>query len=249
MATLQDLLDLLPDNTTGAISAADVRFIITTLWEADQTEMAARLAAQAAALSFPFGYIELVTDPPVVPEDEGIVSWNPTESTLNIQTHFPGVVIQAGQELVARVRNNSGADIPNGTPVYVSGAQGDRPNIAPAAAGVELQENRTLGMTTGDIARNTEGVVTLVGIVNDLDTSAYEVGDLLYLDTTPGSMSTTKTRTFIGMVLRKHNNQGKIGVRVVPPPQVDELASALIADETSLIRAALDQYLTDKGLI
>lgn len=33
MTTLEDLLELFPDNTTGAIGAADVRTAITALWE------------------------------------------------------------------------------------------------------------------------------------------------------------------------------------------------------------------------
>lgn len=33
MATLDDLLALLPDNNTGAIDAADLRYIVTELWD------------------------------------------------------------------------------------------------------------------------------------------------------------------------------------------------------------------------
>lgn len=48
MTTLDDLLDLLPDNTVGAITAGDLRTIVTELWNND-VGLAARISALETA--------------------------------------------------------------------------------------------------------------------------------------------------------------------------------------------------------
>lgn len=49
MATLAELLALLPDNTTGEISAADLRAVITGVWDEAATATAA-LQGEVTAL-------------------------------------------------------------------------------------------------------------------------------------------------------------------------------------------------------
>lgn len=54
-STLDDLLDLLPDNSTGEISALDLRVIVTDLWARDdaaETRIAALEAASSGGDSF-----------------------------------------------------------------------------------------------------------------------------------------------------------------------------------------------------
>ena len=50
-----------------------------------------------------------------------------------------------------------------------------------------------LGFTTQDIANGAEGKITISGLINNLDTSAFSAGDTLYLSsTTAGSFTTTE---------------------------------------------------------
>lgn len=48
---------------------------------------------------------------------------------LNVCTDIAGSIIQVGEELQCKVVNKSGVKLLNGTPVYVSGAQGNRPKV------------------------------------------------------------------------------------------------------------------------
>lgn len=53
MATLAELLALLPDNTTGEIDAADMREIVTALWESTPTGTTAQRPA-APSTGYPY---------------------------------------------------------------------------------------------------------------------------------------------------------------------------------------------------
>ena len=47
--------------------------------------------------------------------EEGHLHWDGDEGTLSVGMPGGNVTLQIGQEFLVRVRNNSGADIPNGT--------------------------------------------------------------------------------------------------------------------------------------
>lgn len=150
----------------------------------------------------------------------GQLSWNTFEGTVDVFTDVPGTVIQVGQELLVKVRNDSGATIPNGSVAYISGSQGNRPKVWLADASNVPSTNRVMGLATDDILQNGDGYVTIAGKVNDLNTSIYAEGDTLYLsDTTPGAYTTTPPTgsscpLVIGIVTRAHTTQGSILVSV-----------------------------------
>jgi hypothetical protein len=99
------------------------------------------------------------------------------------------IALQIGQEEWTRVRNVSGATIPNGSVVYVNGANSGLPTIALAKADA-LGTANVRGIATHDIANNSNGFVTRGGVVNGLNTNAYAAGTLLYLSaTTAGAMT------------------------------------------------------------
>ena len=60
---------------------------------------------------------------------EGRLQWNNEDGTLEYGLAGGNVNLQIGQEIVVRVTNKTGTDIPDGSAVYVSGAQGQRPTI------------------------------------------------------------------------------------------------------------------------
>jgi hypothetical protein len=119
---------------------------------------------------------------------EGLIYWDATDKTLLADMEAAGVKLQIGQEQYIRGVNKTGAQIDNGTVVYISGAQDNRPSMAPASAWVHEHASHTLAMATHDVPDNQEGYFTTFGLVRDLDTSAYSAGDVLWLATgTPGS--------------------------------------------------------------
>jgi hypothetical protein len=113
--------------------------------------------------------------------------------------------------------NKTGSTIPNGTPVFRSGAQGNRPTIAPAIATSEVT-SQVIGLTTQDILDNQEGYITNFGIVRGVDTRTYTVGSSVYLSaSTAGGMTSVSPTTpnynsYIGVPLNSTVN-GSILVR------------------------------------
>lgn len=116
-------------------------------------------------------------------EEVGTLCWNPEDDTMNIQ-HSNGVVQQVGQELYAYVRNGTANTIINGTAVRFDGAEENgtsRLLVAPFLADGSYPSLYGLGIATSDIEPGADGKVTVWGKVRDLDTSAWNVGDILYV--------------------------------------------------------------------
>jgi len=131
--------------------------------------------------------------------------------------------------LLLQVRNNSGATLTKGTVVYINGAVGQLPTVAKALATSDATSAQTQGLITSDISNNSNGYVTIVGLVTDIDTSAYSDGQQLYLSgTTAGAMTATKPYApihlvYVGVVIHAHPTQGKIQVKVQNGYELDEL--------------------------
>jgi hypothetical protein len=146
---------------------------------------------------------------------EGRVWYDSTTKALSVYDNFSGTSIQLGKELIVDVRNNSGTTILNGQVVYVGGATGQNPTIALARAD-NLSTAQIIGVATHDIANNTNGKITILGIVNDLNTSAFSDGQQVYLSaSTAGALTATPPTspnfvTFVGYILHSHVSQGKL---------------------------------------
>ncbi len=140
---------------------------------------------------------------------------------------FPTLL--SSDNLVAVVRNQSGATMTAGTIVYISGATGNKPLISKALATGDSTSAQTYGFVQSNITNNADGYVVVIGNINDLDTSALTEGQQLYLSgTTAGTYTTTKPYApihlvYVGIVLRSHPTQGIIGVKIQNGFEMDEL--------------------------
>jgi len=152
---------------------------------------------------------------------EGRVWYDSTDKALSFYDDHSGTSIQIGKELVIDARNNTGSQINNGQVVYISGATGQHPTIALARANA-IATSEVIGIATHDIANNTIGKVTISGLVNDVNTSAFSDGDSLYVSaTTAGAITATPPASPnfvapIGRVAYAHATQGKILVLCKP---------------------------------
>lgn len=169
------------------------------------------------------------------PHSEGQLHWDDGDKTLEIDTEIVGTHIQIGQEVVLRATNKTGVLIPNGSVVFVNGAQGQRPTIQLAKADSETTSSSTIGLTTNSIANNGTGYVTTFGLVRGLDTSAFLDGDALWLSAAVGGGITT-TRpvapdhgVMLGVCTYAHLTEGIIMVRVQNGHELHELHDVLIA--------------------
>ena len=115
----------------------------------------------------------------------GSLSWNSADQTLDLGMEY-GVIQQIGEETYARVQNNTGVLIPNGTVVGFAGAVPDSAiSVAPYLADGSQPSINILGVMTHDLPDTGEkGYCTVWGFVRGLNTSAFTIGDVLYASPT-----------------------------------------------------------------
>ncbi len=148
------------------------------------------------------------------PTAERTLYWGEDDKTLNI-VEDNGVIRQIGQEVGFRGVNKTGSQIDDGTPVYITGATGSRPEITPSDANID----GVSGVATTDIANNATAQVTKFGIVRGIDTSPWAEGTTLYLSETAGQLTSTAPGidadvVEVGEVLYQHANNGEILVDI-----------------------------------
>lgn len=131
--------------------------------------------------------------------------------------------------LVTPVYNNSGALIPKGSVVYISGSQGFLPTIFLAKADAEVTSATTYGIVISDISNQGSGVVCHSGLLQNIDTQFLVDGAQLYLSpTVAGGYTLTKPSApdhivFIGVCTRAHPIFGTLEVSIQNGYQLDEL--------------------------
>lgn len=148
---------------------------------------------------------------------KGNVWYDATAEALSVQDDISGTSIQLGHETILKVRNTTGSTIVNGSAVYINGATGQIPTIALAKADAAAT-SRLVGIATHDIANNTNGKITIYGVVNDLNTSAFSEGATVYLSATvAGAFTATaptgvNQRVTVGVIASSHVSTGKLVV-------------------------------------
>jgi hypothetical protein len=137
-------------------------------------------------------WVDFVNDVPAPPWKEGRIFWDNTNHAFAVYNDEPDILLQVGQEVFIRVRNESGVLIPNGSVVSIVGAAEGLPSVVLADASDPTLMVAT-AIATHSIENNTNGYVTYVGAVNDVDTSDFNSGDLLYVSaTTPGGITNVR---------------------------------------------------------
>jgi Uncharacterized conserved protein (DUF2190) len=193
MATLAELLALLPDNTTGEIDAADMREIVTELWNR----------------TGPLDSILFDTTPTPGVHTPGTMRWDSDTGMVEVDGEVAGTTLQVGQEMWTLVHNASGATIPNGSPVRLSTlpAINGRPLVLLDNAFGDIH-----GVATHDIANGANGVVTSLGLVHGINTSAFGSGVHVHATST-GTLTSSVTESFVGIVVTSHATEGDLLVR------------------------------------
>jgi len=156
---------------------------------------------------------------------DGSVTVTTTGSTADLSV----AVAASTTNVICLVRNTTGATLTKGTAVYISGATGQNPTVTKAQANNDTNSAQTLGLMTADLANNSNGYVTIIGLITNIDTSAYTDGEQLYLSpTTAGALTATKPYApqhlvYVAIVEHAHPTQGKLFVKVQNGYELDEL--------------------------
>jgi hypothetical protein len=165
---------------------------------------------------------------------EGVLSWSDELGTASLGMPGGNVSVQIGEEFVKRVTNVTGSTILNGTPVYISGSQGNNLTIAPADAEFELGVGfRTYAVATEDIEHNEKGYVTKDGVVRDINLSTYAAGVPLYLAVGGGFTimpPTSPDVTILIGVVEKATADGELDVGITSLPNLNSLSDVLITN-------------------
>jgi len=126
--------------------------------------------------------------------------------------------------------NDLGFTIPKGTIVYLrsSSSSANYPHADLANATTELTSSKTIGAVYDDVANGAVGLIVQVGEVDNLDTSAFNVGDKLWLSNVDGQVTTSEPQTplhavFIGIVTRSQNGNGRIVYNIQNGYELEEL--------------------------
>jgi hypothetical protein len=152
-----------------------------------------------------------------------------TVTTSGSNADLSVAVAASTTNVICQVRNTTGATLTKGTAVYISGATGQIPTVSKALATSDTTSAQTLGLLSADLANNSNGYVTIIGLINDIDTSAYTDGAQLYLSgSTAGTLTATKTYApthlvYVAVVEYAHAVHGKLFVKVQNGYELDEI--------------------------
>jgi hypothetical protein len=168
--------------------------------------------------------------------EKGELAWNNSEGSLALATSDTHAVF-VGEEMLYRIRNNSGSILRAGVPVYASGLTpggNNRIEVAPYVADGSVREIRFMGLMMENCDDDVNGYATHFGYIRRIDTRGdasangttnklwttgeptWAEGDILYVHpTVPGKLTKIEPKHSISvaMVLNRHQNEGKLFVR------------------------------------
>jgi hypothetical protein len=151
------------------------------------------------------------------------------------------VNVNDAPKIVTNVFNNTGSSIPKFRAVYINGGQGDQPTIALASYNGEGTSSKTYGVTAQQIDHMSTGNVVVFGALTQVNTQQFNPaapnGDVngsgLYLGPS-GLLTITKPSApyhavYIGTIVRTHQNEGVVEIRVQNGFEIEELHNVKIS--------------------
>ena len=245
-------------NDSGYITSAPVTSVNTQTGVVNLT--AANVGALASgdnvsSLTNDSGYLTSTLSADIIVDTDGAYDLGTESARLGLTfSDLDGAV-------TFKASNASGAQITKGQPVYIAGVSGDVPTVALADADAAAMPCAGLAAETA----NSGAAIRIVsfGNLTGVDTSAFSLGDTLYIDTTAGQLvatppagETAKLQN-IGRVIRVHATSGIIKVggagRSAATPNLDQNKIFLgdannRSTSTALSTVALSSFNNDLGL-
>ena len=127
-------------------------------------------------------------------------------------------------------KNDESFTLYKGQAVYIGGANGANPLIKRASNTGELSSSKTIGLLAQNLNANDFGYIISEGILEGIDTSAATAGDPMWLGTTGDLLFGTGNKpygnnhlVYLGVVLRKQSNNGKVYIKPQNGFEIEEL--------------------------
>ena len=159
----------------------------------------------------------------------GDVNITKTLTVDHIQGHLDGAVLK-------QCKNTDSITLRKGDPVFIAGTVG-------ASDVIEVQLARSdttakmpaVGLSSQDLAVNATGHITLVGVLDDVNTSAFSVGGSVFVNSTGWITSVRPTGASIlvqniGRVGRVNSSNGQI--IVLGPGRTNDVPNSILASGT-----------------
>ena len=204
-----------------------------SVWQKiDQSNLVTSVNGQTGAVSLTYTDVNAIGS---ITSTDGSV----TVSTASGVADLSVAVSASTTNVIVLVRNATGATLTKGTAVYINGATGQNPTVTKAQANNDTNSAQTLGLMTADLANNSNGYVTVIGLITNINTSSYTDGQQLYLSpTTAGTLTATKPYApqhlvYVAVVEHAHPTQGKLFVKVQNGYEMDELHNVSAQSPTS----------------
>lgn len=147
-------------------------------------------------------------------------SYDPVSKTHLFDTGFPGVRVNAGQEVHVPFFNDTGVQISNGKTINAQGVDATFKVLKGilADSSSPATSSAVIGQATHDVPDQTVGLATLIGQVRDYDTSLLATSGIHYLGTNgDGTNSRPKHPSVIlilGSIVESHATEGIAHVQV-----------------------------------
>ena len=204
-----------------------------TVWQKiDQSNLVTSVNGQTGAVSLTYTDVNAIGS---ITSTDGSVTVTTTSGVADLSV----AVSASTTNVICLVRNTTGATLTKGTAVYISGATGQNPTVSKALANADSTSAQTLGLMSANLSNNSNGYVTVIGLIANIDTSAYTDGEQLYLSpTTAGTLTATKPYApqhlvYVAVVEHAHPTQGKLFVKVQNGYEMDELHNVSAQSPTS----------------
>jgi hypothetical protein len=183
------------DNTPAALTVAEGRIVGRASGGNIDDLTPAQVAAILASTSLRGTGFDFTVQSPDTGYDKGLLFYSAATDSLAFYNNDASLKLNIGEEVWAPlVLNDTGGAISNGEVVYISSADlsSGYPTIAKAKADT-WSTSRIVGVATEDIANGATGRITVVGLVNNIDTSTFSTGAIVYLSsTTAGGLSSSR---------------------------------------------------------
>ena len=158
--------------------------------------------------------------------------------------------------LIINIKNNNGSTIYKGQPVYVSSAAGSNILVKLSSNTGEQTSSKTLGLVyQTSLAQNAQGTIVTEGLLQGFNTNAGEEGDPIWLGPTGSLIFGLANKpyapnhlVYLGVLTRKHANQGEIFVKIQNGFELQELHNVNIDHKNALNDNDILRYNSTSGL-
>lgn len=183
----------------------------------------------------------------------GQLWYSANDTSLIEDTDIAGDRPIIGKVLFERIYNSTGSTIAANSWVRVtSNATSNNIPYVLLADATTAANSQAIGIVKNAIATGAYGIAYVQGIVNNLNTAKFSVGDTLFLTTTPGIAANTpvsgsNVSVTLGKVLSSSATTGKIQVFVQSAPQYGRANGAVVYANNNVLVTSNTIFISDSA--